>query len=142
MYFAMAQEGLAFRWMGALHPRFHTPHLATITQAVWASSLVATGTYRELFTRVIYTEWFFFALMTVGLLRLRRRSSHVSPLRGTGALVPLLFIAGSLTVVCCQIAADPAHAASGLVLVVLGWPVYLVWVRRGAPRRFGARANH
>ena len=37
--------------------------------------LVATGTYRALFTRVIYTEWLFFALMGIGLFRLRRRSS-------------------------------------------------------------------
>ena len=128
MYFAMAQEGLAFRWMGALHPRFRTPHLALMAQAAWASLLVATGTYRELFTRVIYTEWLFFALMTAGLLRLRRRSLYTP--------VYLLFVVASVTVAACQIAADPWHAASGLLLVVLGLPAYLLWVRRGA------HANH
>jgi len=61
MYLAMASEGLAFRWLGAIHPRFHTPYIAIVFQALWSSFLVATGTYRELFTRVVYTEWLFFA---------------------------------------------------------------------------------
>ena len=50
---------------------FDTPHRAIVLQGVWAIVLVATGTYRALFTRVVYTEWIFFALMAAGLMRLR-----------------------------------------------------------------------
>ncbi len=142
LYFAMAEEGLAFRWMGTIHPRFRTPHLATVAQAVWSCLLVGTGTYRELFTRVIYTEWLFFALMTVGLFRLRRRAAYTPAVRTTGyPLVPFLFLAACLVVVTCQIAADPWRTASGLALVVVGWPVYLLWRRRGAPRRLRTHAS-
>jgi APA family basic amino acid/polyamine antiporter len=74
VYFALSRDGLLFRWVGAVHPRFHTPHRAILLQAVWSCVLVATGTYRALFTRVIYTEWIFFGLMAVGLVLLRRRS--------------------------------------------------------------------
>lgn len=135
-YFAMAQEGLAFGWLGRIHPRFHTPHLAILVQGLWSSVLVATGTYRALFTRVIYTEWLFFALMTIGLVRLRRRAGYAPPYRAWGyPLVPLSFIGASLVVAAIQMAADPLQAATGLLLVVLGWPVYHLWARRN-------RAHH
>src|SRR6185436_2334655 len=61
VYFAMARDGVLFRWLGAVHPRFQTPHRSIVLQAVWSSALVITGTYRQLFTRVVYTEWIFFA---------------------------------------------------------------------------------
>ncbi len=134
MYLAMAQEGRAFRWIGFIHPRFHTPYVAISIQAVWSSFLVATSTYRDLFTRVVYTEWLFFALMTAGLFRLRRSSRYAPAYRVWGyPVVPLLFIIASVVVAFCQIAADPWKASSGLLLVMLGLPVYYLWVRRPSP---------
>src|SRR5262245_40937679 len=65
VYFAMAEDRLIFPWIAALHPRYRTPARAIVLQAIWASVLVATGSYRALFTRVIYTEWIFFALLAV-----------------------------------------------------------------------------
>jgi len=128
-YFAMAQEGLAFRWLAAIHPRFHTPHRAILVQAAWSSVLVATGTYRALFTRVVYTEWLFFALMTVGLARLHRDPAYAPPYRLRGyPLAPMAFAAAAIAVAVVQIAADPAQAASGLLLVMLGLPVYHIWI--------------
>ena len=130
MYLAMANDGMAFRQLGLVHSRFHTPHVAILAQAAWSSVLVATGTYRALFTRVIYTEWLFFALMAIGLMRMRRRSGYTPAYRAWGyPLVPLLFVASSITVAAILIAGDPLQAAAGLVLVVLGWPIYYRWVR-------------
>ncbi len=129
-YFAMAEEGLAFRWLGAIHPRFHTPHRAILLQALWSSVLVVTGTYRALFTRVVYTEWLFFALMTAGLFRLRARPGYKPVFRMWGyPVVPLAFGAAAVVVAAIQVAADPWPAATGLLLVVLGLPVYFIWVR-------------
>lgn len=128
-YFAMAQEGLAFRWLGAVHPRFRTPHRTILLQAVWSSVLVATGTYRALFTRVVYTEWLFFALLTVGLARLRHNPAYAPPYRLWGyPVTPLVFAAAALAVAAVQIAADPAQAAGGLLIVMLGLPVYTIWI--------------
>ena len=130
IYFAMAEEGLAFRWLGGIHPRFHTPHMAILAQALWSSVLVVTGTYRALFTRVIYTEWLFFALMTIGLIRARRLPGYSPAYRAWGyPLVPLSFIGASIVVAVIQIAADPLQAATGLLLVVIGLPVYHLWVK-------------
>jgi APA family basic amino acid/polyamine antiporter len=129
-YFAMADEGLAFRWMARIHPRFHTPYATIALQAVWSCVLVATGTYRALFTRVVYTEWLFFALMGIGLYRLRRRAGYRPGYRMWGyAWVPMLFIVASVVVAVNQIAADPLPAGAGLLFVVLGLPVYYLWIR-------------
>jgi len=128
-YFAMAREGLAFDWLASVHPRFHTPHRAILLQALWSSALVATGTYRALFTRVVYTEWLFFALLTLGLARLRRTAGYAPPYRMWGyPLTPLAFAAAALVVATVQIAADPFQAATGLALVMLGLPVYYIWI--------------
>jgi APA family basic amino acid/polyamine antiporter len=129
-YFAMADEGLAFRWLRHLHPRFHTPDRTLLMQAIWSCALVTTGTYRDLFTRVIYTEWLFFALMGYGVFRLRHRAGYSPAYRMWGyPVVPALFIAASLVVAALSIAADPVRAGTGLLIVVLGLPVYYFWVR-------------
>ncbi|NQW04037.1 MAG: amino acid permease [Acidobacteria bacterium] len=100
VYYSMAQDGLVFSWVGVLHERFHTPHRALILQAVWASLLTLTGTYRALFTRVVYTEWTFFALMAGGLFVLRRRSNYAPRYRMWGyPIIPAVFIIASLTIV-------------------------------------------
>ena len=129
-YFAMAADRLAFRWLSQVHPRFRTPGRAIVLQALWSCALVATGTYRDLFTRVIYSEWLFFALMTIGLIRLRRTPGHVPVYRAWGyPWVQLIFTVAAVVVAIVSILADPLKAAEGLALVVLGLPVYYLWVR-------------
>jgi APA family basic amino acid/polyamine antiporter len=126
----MARDGLLFSWVGAVHPRHRTPGRAILLQALWSSVLVATGTYRQLFTRVIYTEWIFFALMAVGLILLRRRSDLVRGYRVWGyPVVPALFAVFSIVIVVNQIISQPSESATGLSIVLAGWPVYYLWTR-------------
>ena len=131
VYYAMAQDGLAFQWMGAVHPRRQTPYLAIAAQAVCSCVLVATNSYRELFSRVVYTEWLFFALLAVGLFVLHRRGEYHSVFLGRGyPVIPALFIAAALAIASVQAAANPRGSALGLGLLLLGLPVYFVWSRR------------
>jgi basic amino acid/polyamine antiporter, APA family len=131
VYLAMAEDGLAFRWLGAIHSRYRTPHVAILAQAFWSSVLVATGTYRGLFTRVVYTEWLFFAVMTIGIFRLRRRSDYSPVYRVWGyPAIPALFVAVCAAIVCNQIVAEPRESAIGFLFVVSGWPVYYLWARK------------
>lgn len=140
VYYAMAEDGLLFRWLGAVHPRFETPHRAILLQAAWSAVLVATDTYRNLFTRVIYTEWLFFALLAVGVLLLRRRSGSMRVLPAWSVpAVPLLFIASSLLIVLNQVAADPRGSTFGLLLVILGLPVYFLWASQNRSGQARAR---
>jgi basic amino acid/polyamine antiporter, APA family len=136
VYYAIAQDGLLWRAMAAAHPRFETPYVAIVAQAVWGAVLVATGTYRVLFTRVVYTEFLFFGLMTFGLLRFQKW-------RLQGRLTPaaFLFLAGCAIVVGNQLAADLKEAAIGIALVAAGLPVYYLLRRsRSNPRH--AYADH
>ncbi len=124
----MAQDGVAFRWLSAVDPKRQTPHLAIAAQAVWSCVLVATNSYRELFTRVVYTEWIFFSLLAAGLFVLRRRADYHPGFRTPGyPLAPLLFIAAASGIVFNQLRADPRGTAIGLGLILLGLPVYFVW---------------
>jgi APA family basic amino acid/polyamine antiporter len=131
VYYQMARDGLLFRWAAEVHPRFQTPSRAIVLQAAWASVLVWTGTYRALFTRVIYTEWIFFALLGVGVLLLRRRPGYhpAWPMPFVPA-APALFVIASAAVVINQLAADPVDSAIGLGLVLSGLPVYWIWSRQ------------
>ena len=112
VYYSMAGDGLAFRWLDYVHPVYRTPSRAIVAQGVWASVLAATGAYRELFTRVIYTEWLFFALMAFGVFVLRRRPGYQPAYRTWGyPIVPAVFIVASLIIVINQIVRAPTEAA-------------------------------
>ncbi len=133
VYQRMAEDGLAFRWLGAIHSRWHTPHRALLLQALWAALLVATGSYRELVARVVYTEWIFFAVLAFGLLRLRRRPDYRPAWRLPGApAVVALFIVTALAVAGEEVAARPGPRVAGLALVAAGIPVYMYWSSRRA----------
>jgi APA family basic amino acid/polyamine antiporter len=133
VYYQMAQDGLLFHWAAHVHPRFQTPARAIVLQAVWSSVLAWTGTYRVLFTRVIYTEWIFFALLGVGVLLLRRRPDyHPAWPMPLVPFAPLLFVIASAAIVINQLAADPVESATGLGLVMSGLPVYWLWSRKQA----------
>ena len=128
VYYSMARDGLTFKWLAHVHPVYRTPSRAIVAQAICASVLAATGVYRQLFTRVIYTEWLFFALMAAGLFVLRRRPDYHPPYVAWGyPIVPILFIVASLVIVFNQIYREPVDALAGLGIVALGAPVYYLW---------------
>jgi APA family basic amino acid/polyamine antiporter len=142
VYYAMAQDGLLFRSLGAIHPRFHTPHRAIWLQALWSSILVATGTYRTLFTRVVYTEWIFFGLMAIGLFVLRRRPGLRRGYSMWGyPFTPALFVVSSFAIVANQILSAPLESMFGLSLVLLGLPAYYFQARINKERSL-ANADH
>jgi APA family basic amino acid/polyamine antiporter len=116
-----------------VHPRYRTPHRAIVLQAAWASVLVATGTYRALFTRVVYTEWIFFALMAVGLFAARRRPTYDPRYHVPGyPVVPAVFAVVSVAIAADRMIADGREAVIGLLLVAAGLPVYYLG-RRSRP---------
>jgi len=142
VYLAAAHDGLLFRWIGAIHPRYGTPHHAIALQAVWASILVATGTYRALFTRVVYTEWIFFGLMAAGVFVLRRRASYSPAYRAWGyPALPVVFIVSTAVIVFNQLVSDPLESATGLLIVLAGLPIYYLRTAR-LNSRTATHADH
>jgi APA family basic amino acid/polyamine antiporter len=138
VYYAMARDGLLFRWLGEVHPTHRTPHRAIVLQALWSSVLVLTGSYRLLFTRVIYTEWIFFGLMAIGLIVLRRRATNPPPYRIRGyPWVPVIFAVSAFAIVVNQVVSELADSLIGLGLVAIGWPVYTLWAKSGRRSAIG-----
>ncbi len=142
VYYAMASDGLLFRWLGEVHPRFRTPHRAIVAQAVWSSVLVVTGTYQALFTRVVYTEWIFFGLMAAGLFLLRRRPEYSPRYTIWGfPVIPAVFVLSTAVIVGNQLVSEPGESAFGLALVLVGFPVYYIWLRARGDERGGEHAS-
>ncbi len=135
VYLAMAQDGVLFKWVGAVHAEYRTPHRAIALQAVWSSVLVATGSYAALFTRVVYTEWIFFGMLAGGLFLVRRRPGYNPPYRVWGyPILPAVFVVSTAAIVINQIIAQPVDSISGLAFVLLGLPVYYIWARNPPPK--------
>ncbi len=136
VYLAMANDGLLFKWMGHVHPRYKTPSVSIAAQAIWSSVLVLTGTYGVIVSRVVYTEWIFFGALALGTMQYRRMATYQPSFRAAGfPVVPVLFAVMCLAIVVNQLVGDPGNSLFGLAIVIAGLPVYLVWRRVHASRR-------
>jgi APA family basic amino acid/polyamine antiporter len=135
VYYAMAKDKLFFARAGNLN-RNSVPAAALIAQSIWTSILCLTGTYGQLLDYVIFAALIFYALTTVGLFRLRKlRPDAERPYRALGyPILPALyiFLAASIAVILLIADKTRAQAESGLVIVLLGVPVYFLW-RRANP---------
>jgi APA family basic amino acid/polyamine antiporter len=132
VYYAMAQDGLFFRWCAAVHPRFRTPHVALIVQGLWAVLVVAMGTYEQLFTYVIFAAWVFNGLAGFAVIILRRKRPDLPrPYRVFGyPVVPIVFVLTSTWFIVNTLVEKPVESGIGSLIVALGVPVYLIWKRR------------
>jgi APA family basic amino acid/polyamine antiporter len=135
VYYAMARDGLFFRWCARVHPRFHTPHVALLVQGVWAIVLVAAGTYEQLLTYVIFAAFVFYALTAFAVVVLRRTMPDAPrPYRVFGyPYVPIIFVLGSAWFLVNTLMEEPVEAGCGAVMLGLGVLVYGFWKRRTAP---------
>ncbi len=133
VYYAMAKDGIFFRWCAAVHPRFHTPHLALLLQGGLAILLVLLGTYEQLFTYVIFAAWVFYALSALAVVVLRRKEPDLPrPYRVWGyPVVPLVFVVTAACFLGNMLLERPVEAGWSCVILLAGVPVYLVWKRRG-----------
>ncbi|MFN2400586.1 MAG: APC family permease [Gemmatimonadaceae bacterium] len=130
VYYAMARDKLFFRRAGTLNEN-RVPSAALITQAVWTSLLCLTGTYSQLLDFVIFAALIFYVLTTVGLFILRStRPDAERPYRAVGyPVLPAIYIMLAASVAVILLIADRtrAQAVFGLILVLIGIPVYYLW---------------
>ncbi len=136
VYYAMARDGLFFRKMGTLHPRYQVPSRAIVGQAVWSAFLCLSGTYQDLFEYVIFAVVLFFAATGVAVIVLRiKRPEAARPYRAWGyPVVPVIFVAVNLVIFVNRIASEPRASLIGLIIIIAGLPAYFLWTRRvGTP---------
>jgi APA family basic amino acid/polyamine antiporter len=131
--FAAAHDGLFFRQLAQVHPRFRTPSTALILQAVLSSFLLlAIGRFQALFSLAIFAEWFFYALTASTVFVFRRREPEVvRPYNVWGyPLLPLLFIAAALMLLVFSFADQPRNSIIGTVIILMGIPLHYAFQRR------------
>lgn len=132
VFFAMARDGVFFRQLAHVHPRFGTPAFAVIAACLWSMLLAATGTFDQLLTYVVFTGWIFYALGAASIFSYRRRMPDAyRPFRVPGyPVTPLLFVAASAAIVLNALFTQTGRALIGLAVVLTGAPAYLVWRSR------------
>jgi APA family basic amino acid/polyamine antiporter len=135
VYYAMAADGLFFRGVARLHPRFRTPSLAIGLQAAWSIALALTGTYAALVDTVVFADWIFFGLTVGAVLVFRRRFPLASRAPGgfrspLHPVLPIVFAIVSAGVVASVVASNPVRSVVGAGLLLAGVPAFLYWRRR------------
>ncbi len=124
VYYAMARDGVFFKAVAVVHPRFGTPVRAVAVQAAFASLLVVLGTFQQILAYFIFVTVGFLALTVAGLLVLRRREGAAAYRIPGYPVTPLLFLVLVAVLLVLLAGHDPLQAALGVGIVALGAPVY------------------
>jgi APA family basic amino acid/polyamine antiporter len=129
VYYAMAKDGLFFKSVARLHPRYKTPAMSLAVQAVWTCLLCLSGTYGQLLDYIIFAVLVFYILTIVGLFRLRQtRPDAPRPYRAFGyPVLPAIYILMAAFIDVVLLRYKPQYTWPGLIIVLLGIPVYFVW---------------
>jgi APA family basic amino acid/polyamine antiporter len=134
VYYAMSRDGLFFKSVGKLHPRYKTPAAGLLVQACWATLLCVSGSYSQLLDYIMFAVLVFYILTIVGLFVLRfKRPDAPRPYKALGyPVLPALYIVMAAWICLVLLRYKPQYTWPGLVLVLLGIPVYLFWSRRSS----------
>jgi amino acid transporter len=128
IFFAAADDGLFFRSLARVHPRFKTPHVSIVLSATLGAVFVLTGTFEQLADTFVLAIWPFYGVAVAGLYRLRRLKPDLQrPYRVHGyPVVPAVFVAAVLYLVGSAFATDPMWTALTFAIILAGVPIYLV----------------
>lgn len=132
VYYAMAEDGVFFRALARVHPRWRTPVASLVLQAIWAAALALSGRYDQLFTYVMFMMVLSYVLTVVALFVLRRKMPDAPrPYRCAGyPWVPGLYVVlGSIWAIN-AVREKPMEALAGIGIVLAGVPFYLYWRRQ------------
>jgi APA family basic amino acid/polyamine antiporter len=134
VYYAMSQDGLFFKSVGKLSAKSGVPVNSLWVQCVWTCLLCLSGSYGQLLDYVIFAVLVFYILTIGGLFVLRRtQPDAVRPYRAFGyPVLPGLYIVMAAWICVVLLRYKPQYTWPGLILVLLGVPVYLVWKRQSS----------
>ncbi len=129
VYYAMAKDGVFFRIVSRVHPKYQTPATALVVLGAWSTLLAVSGSFEELYTYVIFAMWIFSAAAIAGVIILRRRlpDLHRPYLVWGYPVLPIVFIFASLAIVANTLITKPLESVLGLAIVLAGIPLYFMW---------------
>jgi APA family basic amino acid/polyamine antiporter len=131
VYYAMAKDGLFFSRAAHVHPKYRTPAFALMVQLVWIVLLSMSGTYNQLLEYIIFAVLIFYVLTIAGLFRLRKTQPNAErPYRAIGyPVLPAVYILMALFIDVVLLKYKPQYTWPGLIIVLIGIPVYFLWTR-------------
>jgi APA family basic amino acid/polyamine antiporter len=140
VYYAMAKDGLFFRNVAKLHPTYKTPAVSLMVQMVWTCILCISGSYGQLLDYIVFAVLVFYILTIAGLFILRRTHPNAErPYRAVGyPVLPAVYILMALFIDVVLLRYKPQYTWPGLIIVLLGIPVYYLWNRN---REVSSRAT-
>lgn len=126
VYYAMARDGLFFQSAAQVHPRFRTPAVAIVAQAIWSSLLVLSGSADALTRYTGFAVVLFAGVAVAALFVLRRREPGAPrPYKAIGyPIAPAVFTVAMLAIVLNAIYRDPDPSGAGLLVMAAGVPLY------------------
>jgi len=136
VYYAMAKDGLFFRGVAHIHPKYKTPATSLFVQAIWTCILCLSGTYNQLLDYIIFAVLVFYILTIAALFVLRRTEPHADrPYRAVGyPVLPAIYIVMAVFIDVVLLRYKPQYTWPGLIIVLIGIPVYYLWSRRTSQR--------
>jgi len=134
VYWAMAKDGLFFRGAGKLHPKYKTPVASLMVQMVWICILCVSGSYGQLLDYVVFAVLVFYILTIAGLFVLRYKQPNADrPYKAFGyPVLPAIYIVMAVFIDIVLLRYKPQFTWPGLIIVLLGIPVYYIWRSRPA----------
>jgi APA family basic amino acid/polyamine antiporter len=132
VYYAMAKDRLFFRSVARLHPKYKTPAVSLMVQMVWTCILCVSGSYGQLLDYIVFAVLVFYILTIAALFVLRRTHPDAPrPYRAIGyPVLPAIYIVMALFIDVVLLLYKPQFTWPGLIIVLLGIPVYFIWHSR------------
>ena len=131
VYYAMAEDGVFFKRLARVNPRWHTPVASLVLQGIWSAALALSGRYEQLFTYVMFMMVLSYVMTVVALFVLRRKLPNAErPYRCTGyPWLPALYVALGGAWALNVLWERPQEALAGIIIVLVGVPFYFYWRR-------------
>ncbi len=132
VYFAMARDGLFFKKIASVHPRFLTPYVSIVALGIWSAILSLSGTFEQLATFAIFGMWIFMGLTAGAVIILRKKRPDLPrPYKTWGyPVTPVFFILSALFISVNTLIHQFWNSFAGLLIIALGVPAYLYWRRK------------
>jgi APA family basic amino acid/polyamine antiporter len=127
MAFALARDGNFFRSLAKVHPRFHTPHVAIVVEAVLSLGfLLVGGNFRQLFTLALFAEWLSYMAASAALFRFKSRMPRGErhPRIWGFPMAPAIFILASAALLYYTFTSNLKYSVLGSLIILAGVPVY------------------
>lgn len=135
LYFAMSKDNLFFKYASTCHKKFKTPSSSLIIQGIWSSALVLSGSFDQLTDMLMFSNFIFYGAGVLGLFVLRKTmKDEVRRFKVFGyPFIPAIALVFFAVILVISVIQRPRDAGIGTVLMLLGFPFYLMWNKKKQP---------